>query len=183
MNVKKYRLEIFIIAISIFFISCSRKNEKKNSETYKYYKINFRGDTTGFVERKVFYKDSLRIDSIDYFSKNQKLEFSNVEEYIILNNGLKNKHSNKFFLRTDKKECYNYTDFYGFKMEVCYLGKKDLKLSSLFKKDVYHFELNLLSGEVLVRDLYFDKNYILLKDQLRYGFAPNTSFMIYDYNH
>lgn len=170
------------IALLLCLVSCEKNTEKKFSQedTYLYEILGKNSKNKGFFKRKIFLKKKERTDSIFQLSSDKKFIDTIIKKYIIKEDGLINVETNTYFLNAQKKDsCYQYLDL-GEKYELCFLGKTPLEIKGKIYKDAYKYLITQMKEDGVGRYLYFNSDFILLKDTYKEGYAPYFDIILRD---
>lgn len=170
-----------IIISFLLLVSCKEnKNVEVSKKTYSYEILDKDSNVKGFFKRIISVNGNERTDTIFRLSVQKKHLDTVVENYIIDNYGLINKETNEYYINIQKKDsCYKYLDT-GEQYELCFLGKENLKINNKEYNSVYTYKITQLREDGVQRYLYFDNDFILLKDVYKYGYAPYFDIELLD---
>ena len=162
-----------VIVSFLFFISCKEnKNIEEVKKTYLYEVLDKDSLVKGFFKRTISIIKNERIDTIFRLSSKKIYLDTIIETYKIEKYGLKNEATGKYYINIQKKDsCYKYFESEE-QYELCFLGKRNLKINNKMYDDIYVHKITQLSEDGVQRELYFDKHFILLRDVYKYGYAP-----------
>ena len=174
MEIKKILL---LFCLLIFCFSC--KKEIKNIYNYKI--LNEDNTLKGFLQNRTTLKGAKRIDTIIRYSKNKVNLDTLIKKYIVTKNGLKNSANNSNYISIKVKDsCYSYSSLDKSPYKICYLGKVGLILNKRRVENIYKFKITHLVDDGVSKHLYFDNNFILVKNEYNSGYAPYFNIEIID---
>jgi hypothetical protein len=174
MEINKFLLVFMLLLI---FVSC--KKEIKITKNYNIF--NEDNVIKGFLQNKITINETKRVDTVIRFSKKGINLDTVIKKYIISKSGLKNltNNSNYIFIKT-KDSCYNYEDVSKKLYDVCYLGKHELTLNKKRINNLYKFKVTHLADDGVSKYLFFDENFILIKNEYKSGYAPYFNIEVTD---
>lgn len=171
--------KIIFIVLLLCLVSCKKNTGKKIlKETYLYEILNKNSKNKGFFKRKTFLSENERTDTIFQLTLDKKCIDTIVKNYIVKKDGLIDAETNTYFVNTQKKDsCYQYLDL-GEEYELCFLGRNTLKIKGKVYNDAYKYSITQMKEDGVSRNLYFNSDFILLKDTYKEGYAPYFDIII-----
>lgn len=159
-----------ILLCSLFLILLSCRKEERDILNYKIYNES---NLIGFEKLKISREGNMRIDSTFRYSKDMVIQDTTVAGYSINKKGLFTGNDN-YYINISADSCYNYKSQMSENFQICFKGTENITIEGKNYPKAYKFLVTETFGKYSSHPLktrkYFDKNFVLLRNELVEGY-------------
>ena len=164
----KNLLNLFILCL---LLNGCNKNIDSSNNSYYFEIYDKDNNVKGYFKRVIFNEAGKRVDTIYRYDKTKKLQNTRLEEISSDDDskGIKIRDDFNYSISVIDS-CYTYKEPSIDSFEICYLGLSNLFIGNSNYDNTYKFSVSELGVDGIAKHQYFDKNFILVREEFEKGF-------------